>query len=310
MSDILEFYEEPGAYCPERRDDIVSYIFDEMGPGAAEAFAAHLASCTECREEVDSLRETLFLVAEATPPAGALAGWSAADGPAGGSGRDGSSWPEGSAWEDEWTQLRRRLLASGAFDAEEAPVPGRRRARIWLVWAASVAIVGSLAFSVGLWRGVEISARRVAPGGPGGELAREGGGLSSISGASVGNYFDNLDDFSRDTHNFLRRTRMVLMEFSNLGADTDPTFFRQSSRDLLEEVTRYQEVARRVQSRKLADLLDQIASVLTTISRVDPSNRAQVIADVRMTLNLTGLIGTLDLLDTTGGRDNKRHSNV
>ena len=37
MSDILEFYEEPGAYCPERRDDIVSYIFDEMGPGAAEA---------------------------------------------------------------------------------------------------------------------------------------------------------------------------------------------------------------------------------------------------------------------------------
>ncbi|MBI3449823.1 MAG: zf-HC2 domain-containing protein [Acidobacteria bacterium] len=301
MSDILDFYEEPGAYCPERRDDIVSYIFDEMGPGAAEAFAAHLASCTECREEVDSLRETLFLVAESSPPAGAHAGWSAADGAMRGSALDGSTW------EDEWTQLRRRLLASGAFEADDAPAPGRHRARFWLAWAASVAIVASLAFSVGLWRGVEISAGRVSPGG---DASREAAGLTSISGASVGNYFDNLDDFSRDTHNFLRRTRMVLMEFSNLGADTDPTFFRQSSRDLLDEVTRYQEVARRVQSRKLADLLDQIATVLTTISRVDQANQKQVIADVRMTLNLTGLIGTLDLLDTTNGRDSKGHSNV
>jgi hypothetical protein len=70
-------------------------------------------------------------------------------------------------------------------------------------------------------------------------------------------------------------------------------------------------VAKRVQSRKLGDILDQIAGILTAISRVDQANQKQVIADVKLTLNMTGLIGTLDLLDTTGDRGlNKRHSNV
>jgi hypothetical protein len=304
MTDILDFDFNEGDFCPDRRDDIITYVFKEMGPGASEAFQAHLASCDGCREEVDSLDDTLRIVAESSSPlpyrvAGSLSSPQAHEVmPANG---------DGVSWEEEWALLRRRLLAGEAFSPEEIPAAEPRRAGVWIAWAASVAVIGALAFSAGLWRGVSLSAavRSQVPG-----LTGEGVSLPPVAGASIGNYFDNLDDFTRDTHNFFRRTRMVLMEFSNLGSDSDPTFFRESCSELLTEVTRYQEVARRVQSRKLGDLLDQIAGILTAISRVDQANQKQVIADVKLTLNMTGLIGTLDLLDTTSDRGLKRHSNV
>lgn len=294
MSDILDFDYQEGDFCPDRRDDIVTYVFNEMGPGAADAFRAHLASCAGCREEVDSLGGTLRIVAEASPPYE-------------GRTERGAAAPNGDgvSWEEEWTLLRRRLLAGEAFIPEGPAAPERRRTGLLLAWAASVAVIAALAFSAGLWRGASLSGSGRAPG-----RAGEGASLPPVAGASIGNYFDNLDDFTRDTHNFLRRTRMVLMEFSNLGADSDPTFFRESCSELLVEVTRYQEVARRVQSRKLGDLLDQIAGILTAISSVDQGNQKQVIADVKMTLNMTGLIATLDLLDTAKEREIKRHTNV
>jgi len=300
MGDLIDIDFNENDYCPDRRDDIVTYVFDEMGPGAAEAFLAHLASCEGCRDEVSSLGETLRLVAESSTPAPGRAGRLPSDplrGPIG----------DEVSWEEEWIHLRRRLLAGEAFSPEEVPPPERRRAGLWLTWAASVAVIASLAFSAGLWRGAALSSVGRASAA---ERGADGRTNPPVAGASIGNYFDNLDDFTRDTHNFLRRTRMVLMEFSNLGADSDPTFFRESCSELLAEVTRYQEVAKRVQSRKLGDLLDQIAGILAAISRVDQANQKQVISDVKMTLTMTGLIATLDLLDSASGREVKRHSNV
>jgi hypothetical protein len=302
MNDLIEFDPDfdQNDYCPDRRDEIVTYVFDEMGPGAAEAFVAHLASCEGCRDEVSSLGETLRLVADSSALGPGRTEGLAAD-PLRSFMRDESSW------EEEWIHLRRRLLAGEAFVPEEAPAPGRRPTGLWLAWAASVTLIASVAFSAGLWRGASMTTDGRAPAT---ERGSDGRANPPVSGASVGNYFDNLDDFTRDTHNFLRRTRMVLMEFSNLGADTDPTFFRESGSELLAEVTRYQDVAKRVQSRKLGELLDQIAGILSEISRVDQANQKQVISDVKMTLNMTGLIATLDLLDSAGGREVKRHSNV
>jgi len=298
MTDILDFGISDGDFCPERRDDIVTYVFHEMGPGAADAFEAHLASCDGCRNEVASLGETLRIVAEASAPGGAALSASP------------SVPAESISWEDEWTILRRRLLAAESFEPDTmayepaAARPAKRHALLWLGWAASVAVIGALAFSAGLWRGVSITAA--------GTALRPGTGLAlpPVSGASIGNYFDNLDDFTKDTHNFLRRTRMVLMEFSNLGADSNPTFYRESCTELLAEVTRYQEVAKRMHDPKLSELLDQISSVLRTISHIDQSNQEGVIAEVKKTLGSTGLMATLDLLDAANEREAKRLSNV
>ncbi|HXI04443.1 MAG TPA: hypothetical protein VNI57_14820, partial [Candidatus Saccharimonadales bacterium] len=119
-----------------------------------------------------------------------------------------------------------------------------------------------------------------------------------VSGAASGNYFDHLDDFLRDTHNCVRRARMIFMEFTNLGADSDPTFFRKSAGELLSEVKEYQAVAAKMHNGKLQELLDEIAGVLDSISHVDKSNQMQIVTDVKATLDLTGLAAKLELLDS------------
>jgi len=108
--------QEPGAFCPDRRDDIIVYICGEMGPGAAEAFEAHLASCEGCRLEVDSLRRPS---SRSAMPAPSSRGAPSAAG-------------QGATWEEEWTILRRRLLAVEEFPPEETAatvIPSRRGAR-------------------------------------------------------------------------------------------------------------------------------------------------------------------------------------
>lgn len=278
---------EPGPYCSERRDEIVDYIFKEMGPGAAEAFESHLASCSGCREEVATLSETMLRlhdsVEEVVDPAASLNGG-------------------GVSWNDEWTMLRRRLVFSEVFPQEiPAPaVPGR--ARWWLLRAALLLLAMGITFTAGYHfrRGVETesgSSRGAHPAPP-------------ISGASTGNYFDNLDDFSRDTHNFFRRTRMLLMEFTNLGADSDPLFFRGTATEMMGEVEAYRAVAARMNDKKLNELLDQIAGLLQAIASVSQSNQARVIADVKASLDLTGLVATLEILDAAIERDLQGQPNV
>jgi hypothetical protein len=287
MSQRIEAHFGTGEFCPDRRDDIVLYIFDEMGPGAAEAFESHLLDCEGCRREVASLTQTLRVMGDAGP---ATASRAASEGDA-------------PSWEQEWTQLRQRLLSSHPVEEEpRAPLEARNATRSMFLRAAAVLLTAGLAFSAGyLWRGDgAVSTASREPADP--------RGAPPVAGAD--NYFDNLDDFTRDTHNFFRRTRMLLMEFSNLGADSDPTFFRESCTELLEEVGRYQEVAKRMQSRKLGDLLDEISGILTQISGINHENQRRVISEVRATLHLTGLVATLELLDAGTERALRGESHV
>ena len=280
---------EPGPYCPEKRDEIVDYLFEELGPGASEAFEAHLASCDGCSQEVARLSETLLMLQDSSEEAA------------------GSSNPvngKGRSWDEEWTLLRRRLLFSDVLPSPESAAIPAPKARWWLARAAGLLLTLGVAFSAGYqWRGEGVDR-------PTSDPSVQGEAAPPIAGASAGNYFDNLDDFDRDTHNFLRRTRMILMEFTNLGVDSDPTFFRKAAGDLLTEVAGYRAVADRMQSGRMSDLLASISGILSAIASVEESNQTQVIADVRATLDLTGLVAILEILDATIERALEGQPNV
>lgn len=245
--------------------------------------------------EAESLQETVLAVQDVSGVPATGAGASANGG--------------GVSWEEEWTLLRRRLLFPEGFPASPPEVASTAGGRTWLLRAAAGLFLVSLAFSAGyIWRGD-------LPEGTGpGEDLRAGSSSRVIAppvrGASGGNYFDNLDDFTRDTHNFLRRTRMLLMEFTNLGQDSDPTFFSVASGSLLAEVDGYREVAARMQNRKLSELLDQIGGILRAMSSVTPENKARVVADIRATLDLTGLVATLEILHAAVEREMEGQPNV
>jgi hypothetical protein len=277
----------PAPFCADRCDDLIDYVFDEMGPGALEAFEAHLASCPGCRVEARSLRETLLTIRDAADDT--------ADAPAPVNG-------DGVSWEEEWTLLRRRLTFAETFPAAPLLAGRSGRARSWLLRAAAVILLVGLGFASGYrWRGSGVEPLEPQP-------AMEP--PAPISGASTGNYFDNLEDFTRDTHSFLRRTRMILMEFTKLGEDSDPSFFQVESTSLLTEVEGYREVASRMENQKLSELLDQVAGVLKAMATVGPENQGRVVAEVKTTLDLTGLVATLEILHAAVEREMRGRSNV
>lgn len=287
---------EPGRYCAERRDEIIAYVFREMGPGAAEAFEAHIASCAGCSEEVDALRATILSLEEIAVSGASEIG-------------DGSGPPL--SMEEEWSAIKGRLKFAAIDDSGEdelpsldPPAPAARRT--WMpAAAAAVAIVAFLSFSAGyLWRS-RSAVVEPAPASPTAQLLSP-----PVSGAATGNYFDHIDDFRRDTHNFLRRTRMLLMEFTNLGDDSDASFFRVSAGDLRDEADRYRPIAIRMNNRKLAELLDQISGILTAISAVTPQTQRGVVADVTTTMELTDLLAKLELLDSAVERTLEGQPNV
>lgn len=312
---------QPGRYCADRRDEIIDHVFGEMGPGADEAFRSHLDSCEGCRQEVESLRSTI----------GDMKALTADDLVAASDGSGSEAAAASALLEEEWTHLRRRLrlqetlgpvsdgpaflaeVLGGSTD-EDPELRGQPAAftgwgrRAWMPAAAAVAVTAVLSFSAGyLLKTARTDSSpaeepRETISSPVGE-PRTAAIVPPLTGAGTGNYFDNLEDFTRDTHNFLRRTRMLLMEFTNLGADSNPTFFRAAAGDLLEEARQYQAVAARMNNRKLDDLLTQITGILAAISRVDRSNQVRVVADVKDTMTLTDLLATLEILDAAVERN-------
>jgi hypothetical protein len=103
---------------------------------------------------------------------------------------------------------------------------------------------------------------------------------------------------------------MILMEFTKLGEDSDPSFFQVESTGLLTEVEGYREVASRMENQKLSELLDQVAGVLKAMATVEPENQGRVVAEVKTTLDLTGLVATLEILHAAVEREMRGRSNV
>jgi hypothetical protein len=52
----------------DSKELLVSFLYDELDPSAKRAFDIHLASCTECRDELAELRATRGQIALWTPP--------------------------------------------------------------------------------------------------------------------------------------------------------------------------------------------------------------------------------------------------
>ncbi len=133
---------DSGSWCGARTDELIDYTFDEMGPGAAEAFRSHLASCPGCAREAAQLRGMVELIEEASP--------AAAGAEASANGGSGSSV----SLEEEWALLRRRLRFPEALSQETERSPHAAWARTWLPAAAAVAVTALLSFAAGwIWRG-------------------------------------------------------------------------------------------------------------------------------------------------------------
>lgn len=101
----------------ERTEQLVGYLYGELGAGEREAFEAHLAACGACRAEVAGLETTRARMAEWVPPEAAPSG----------------------APDISDTGLR---LVRGS-DITPAPPPARRLMPAWALAAAATLVLAA-----------------------------------------------------------------------------------------------------------------------------------------------------------------------
>jgi len=94
----------------DRDEILIGYLYDEIDPAAREAFEAHMAACSTCRDEVDALRGVRRDLAQWTPEAVARHRSSVAGPPSQVGGQRRQTW-----WREipAWAQVAAALLFLG-----------------------------------------------------------------------------------------------------------------------------------------------------------------------------------------------------
>lgn len=165
--------------------------------------------------------------------------------------------PPEEVWERTWSGILERIALPA--HPEAAPLP--RRTFFWRRAAAAAALCG--AFVLGRhWESLSGEALSLA-------------GLRTPSGG----YFSGLDSFQAASHDYLQRSRLLLIELQQTGsgeAAHDDPWLVDHSRGLLGEVPHHLTAARRIHNPHLEDLLGELEAVLRQVLERSASDRTHV----------------------------------
>lgn len=265
--------------CRFAGDEIILHVYEEDSPAELARMQDHLTACIPCREEVSSLRATLDLIGQAEIGIGT------------------ATEPDG-----EWPRLRERIAASGPVRAISPT------ARVLLKAAGITVLVGASFVSGRLWQSPS------GPGTPGQSPASEGNNRDwttaqdSLPALSAEAKSALLQKFSRETHGYLKRSRMVLLAFSNAAPEDASSGLTQASAALLREASRARRLAGECRDPRLQELMVQLEQVLNEIARVSTGDDSASAARVRASADLASVLDQLEILAGQTGR--KERSNA
>ncbi|HKY32067.1 MAG TPA: hypothetical protein VJV23_05980 [Candidatus Polarisedimenticolia bacterium] len=176
----------------------------------------------------------------------------------------------------QWAPLRARLAA-------ESRPSGRYGSLLpLLAKAAAVLVLAGASFWVGrVWDGGSLMPGR-HPG-------------DAVSGEAPLDGQARLLAFSERTNDYLDRSRLVLLELSNGELSTDSMALSQASRTLLRENPAARRVARQIADQRLQDLVEEIESILSQISRL-PQGEQDGLDRLRTYVNNSGVLEQLEVL--------------
>jgi len=251
--------------CAFTRQDLLPYLYEDLPAGRRESLDGHLATCARCRAELASFRETLGAVSDARLPERVAAAMPA-------------DWPA------VWASLRDRILSEAA-----APVAGRGISP--LLKAAAVLLVAGASFAVGRqWDTL------TSLGGPVPVQPMTGRTVAPDASQTPEDAAARLQLFSEQTHGYLNRSRLVLMEFANARETGDSRLVREASNNLLRETKAARRVAGQISDPRIEDLLAQVETLLGEIARLSDSGDATTVNRIKNEVHESGVLDQLELL--------------
>jgi hypothetical protein len=254
--------------CSFQQQDLVLFLYEELPAERRPELDRHLRECAHCRAELNDFRATLHAVDRARIP-------------------QESDRRLPADWDFEWLALRARLEAA-------------RGARPWpstasLLKAAAVILLAGASFAAGRqWNSLGSARDPFGPAGAGPNGGTNGAGSLSVPEDPAA----RLQLFSEQTHGYLNRSRIVLLEVANGREDGDADSLRKASLTLLRETTAARRIAGQMADPRIEELLAQVEGLLKEISRLSGTADPTTVNRIRSELNSSGVLTQLELLST------------
>ena len=254
--------------CSSMDQDLVLYLYSELPFLRREALEEHLAACARCRAESASFRETLTAVSAARLS-------------------EAASRAVPADWTDQWESIRARI--------ESEPAPGARRGFMAspMLKAAAVILVSGVSFVAGhQWNSLlSSSLMKVTPwsSAPPGPAMLDGVAIPEDAAA-------RLQLFSKHTHGYLNRTRLVLLEFANAHEAGGSRSLREASNNLLRETKSARKIAGQLSDARIEELLAQVEGILSEISRLSDPGDSTTVKRIKTEVHDSGVLDQLELL--------------
>jgi len=225
--------------CSYLEQDLVLYLYDELPSSRRAAVDDHLSGCDRCRSEVGVYRQTLGAVDRARIPQVAAS----------------AAPPD---WEAEWRALERSLGSARSGPSWSGFLSSP------LLKAAVVLLVAGVSFTAGRQWDSGLSPLL---------LSRLSNGIG-VPGPAADSLIVPQDSvtrmrlFSEQTHGYLDRSRMVLLEFANGREAATSSALREASSNLLRETKAARRVAGQMADPRIEGLLAQVEGILGQISQL------------------------------------------
>ncbi|RKY86285.1 hypothetical protein DRQ09_06280 [candidate division KSB1 bacterium] len=228
--------------------NLVEYIYDEIDESRKKFINEHLRHCERCKEEVIKMKKTLssFESKEIISP-------------------------DYEFWEECWTEIRKNIMPHSEIDEKIKSVFIEKLKSLFKVPSGSgFKLIGVTAvLLIGFFVGRYVSFEN--------KYEKLWNSLERLDKPVIAESLNNPDDeklFRIASINFLKKTEVILLEFSGLTLDDknrehELSFIKNLSGELIKETRTFKKVSEKFDNPRLKELFNLLEMILIEINNMD-----------------------------------------
>jgi len=255
--------------CNILKEDIIEYIYGELDENNKKVLEEHIEHCSLCREEVIKMKKTLLFV----------------------EGKEIKS-PGKEFWEECWMEIRKNIRPLHVEEKERAGFIEKLRKFFDIPSGIGFKLAGIAAvLIIGIFIG-----RNVTFGNRYDQMLKA---LERLDNPVEIQTLENSDDqrlFQLASLNFLKKTEIILLEFSAMSAVSsnaniaqEISFIKDLSSGLIREIRIFKKIAEKFENKKLKELFNIMELILIEINDLNEEENFKGLKDIRKNMVDSGL---------------------
>jgi len=256
--------------CDFVKENIFEYLYNEIDYDKMKMVKEHLRKCSKCKEEVAKMKNTLSVVG----------------------GKEIKS-PEKDFWNECWKEIRENISPLYIEEKKKHALLKKLKAVFEIPSGIGFKFTGVAAvLLIGFLIGKSVTLQN--------KYDKLWNALERLDNPAGIEVMENSNDerlFRLATINFLTKTEIILLEFSDLSFETENikrghelSLIKNLSRELINETRVFKKVSERFDNIKLKELLNIMELILIEINNLSENDNIEEIEDIKQSMVDSGLL--------------------